>query len=417
MEEIYREGPLTYRIKKDVAELVACDPACEGAVTVPITLQTGQRVHRLKSGCFCGGRVTEASVPYATAVERGAFDGMPRLERVSLGAQAAELGPGVFSCCPALQEVSLARTVSGSSLRELFQNCPSLRRVQVGPENRELVSIDGVVFRIDLEQGRKPVCLVFYPCGRRETVYQLPEGVCRVGDGAICDCPWLEVLQVSGGTKRIWLGEQAIARCANFRAIRGVEQADTADVCCGRPVTDCPKLDEKTRAMLHRSGEGFASHEDNWACYEAWEKTYEYQLSERAVLLYQYCRMEEDGLQIVGYRGTLPERLVIPDYIENEVFEGSYPEGDPVEKVCSGAFAGADIAELCLGDCVFEVEEGAFAGCKSLRRVSVGRNLGAISPAQFKGCDALSRIEISEENLHIQPDGQWRQGGAVETGV
>lgn len=95
-----------------------------------------------------------------------------------------------------------------------------------------------------------------------------------------------------------------------------------------------------------------------------------------------------DGLQvtqieITGYEGTLPEKLVIPEQIE----------GIPVRYISNRAFKNAPIRELVLPGTIENLNTTTFAENETLKAVTVGEGTKVISQA-FSYCVNLKSVTL-----------------------
>ena len=73
-----------------------------------------------------------------------------------------------------------------------FASCNSLREVTVDPDNPWFCSVDGVVYTKDQKE------LVFYPPGKTDEEFAIPEGCLAVGENAFAYCENLKRIIVPG---------------------------------------------------------------------------------------------------------------------------------------------------------------------------------------------------------------------------
>jgi hypothetical protein len=105
------------------------------------------------SNCFhlttvsLGGRVTE--------IGDSSFLGCTQLQSVTVPDSVSSMGVGAFTNCQALEVVSLGGGLE-TPLSLRFGRCPSLRHIEVSPENSIYRSIDGAVYTKD---GRTLLCV------------------------------------------------------------------------------------------------------------------------------------------------------------------------------------------------------------------------------------------------------------------
>ncbi|MDE6729418.1 MAG: leucine-rich repeat protein [Oscillospiraceae bacterium] len=81
-----------------------------------------------------------------------------------------------------------------------FQDCPNLTEILVDPENKELKSIDGVLFRKDMDS------LCIYPCAREGDVYVLPDGISTIETNAFSCCTNIKEITMPSN---VYIGNKA----------------------------------------------------------------------------------------------------------------------------------------------------------------------------------------------------------------
>ena len=117
------------------------------------------------------------------SIDAGVFGG-PFLETLILGNSITKYYMSDF--CENFSSLYL-----GSSVSELEippGNHIGLKEVVVPEENKYFKSIDGVLFD---KEGKT---LIYYPKGRQESEYRVPEGVITIGPSAFSDCTIDEVI-------------------------------------------------------------------------------------------------------------------------------------------------------------------------------------------------------------------------------
>jgi hypothetical protein len=95
----------------------------------------------------------------------GAFYGCQNLKEIKIPASLNELKVCKFTT---------GRVVDLGTYTETFLNCPSLVNIQVDEDNLFYSSVDGVLFNKDKTE------LIFYPEGKKETKYTIPNTVKKI---------------------------------------------------------------------------------------------------------------------------------------------------------------------------------------------------------------------------------------------
>ncbi len=92
----------------------------------------------------------------------------------------------------------------------MFLNCPSLRSIEVGENNPNYCSVNGVLFSKD------KTTLILYPPAVGDS-YTIPDSVTSVGDYAFLDCISLRSVTIPDSVKGI--GEHAFENCTSLAAV------------------------------------------------------------------------------------------------------------------------------------------------------------------------------------------------------
>lgn len=129
-----------------------------------------------------------------------------------------------FYNCDSLEKVHLPKSMQNFH-GTCFASCNSLEAVTVDPENPWFCSIDGVVYTKD---GKE---LVFYPPGKEDSEFFIPEGVTTIGMHAFNDCKNLKrifipytVNEITYDSIYTWWGLEGVfvdERNETYRSING----------------------------------------------------------------------------------------------------------------------------------------------------------------------------------------------------
>ena len=109
-----------------------------------------------------------------------------------------------------LKRITLSDTVSELA-QNPFSGCDMLEEIQVGEGNRQYKSVDGVLFSLDGTE------LIAYPAGKRQSGYDVPAGVTRIGDQAFAFCGSLTSITLPSSVTRV--GEGAFAGCYSLNEL------------------------------------------------------------------------------------------------------------------------------------------------------------------------------------------------------
>ena len=96
---------------------------------------------------------------------------------------------GAFTWCNNLERITIPKDVSYIYESAIY-GCNKLHSIDVAEDNPCYTSIDGVLY------DKAMTTLLAYPSGRENRVYEIPNGVRRIGKGAIACCDHLKKLIV-----------------------------------------------------------------------------------------------------------------------------------------------------------------------------------------------------------------------------
>ena len=128
------------------------------------------------------------------------------------------ISANVFFDCNNLESVHLPKSMRdfyGSS----FASCNSLKEVTVDPDNPWFCSVDGVVYTKDKKE------LVFYPPGKEDVEFVVPEGCLVIGRGAIAYCENLKRIIISNTVTEI--SDESIDFCKGLEGVVVDEDNET----------------------------------------------------------------------------------------------------------------------------------------------------------------------------------------------
>lgn len=125
-----------------------------------------------------------------TAIAQRAFYGCNKLTSIVLADSVTHVGDNAFSSCRNLTSLTLGRSLATLPLgldphrtdKNYLDILYSLTDVHVSPSNPLFSSIDGVLFNKD------GTTLLYYPAGRFDDVYYIPEQLTGIDPNAFADC-------------------------------------------------------------------------------------------------------------------------------------------------------------------------------------------------------------------------------------
>ena len=143
------------------------------------------------------------------AIGPGAFKGCKSLSKVTVPEGVVSVGELAFDACGTLASVSLPDTVKdiGSSP---FSDCPCLEEIAVSGKG-QLAIVDGAL--VDIGAFR----LICLPAGGGDAVFEVPEEVMSIGDGAFSRCSSLRLVLLPGSLE--FIGSRAFESCSALESV------------------------------------------------------------------------------------------------------------------------------------------------------------------------------------------------------
>ena len=154
------------------------------------------------------GKEKRAVIPdFVRRIENKAFFRCKSLSEVVIPESVTEIGEDAFCGCVNLKAVSLPRGVSRIG-RYAFSNCDGLTEFRVDSQNLYFSATDGVLYSKDKTH------LITYPMGRKDSRFQIPQGVKTVGCAAFAGCEDLCEIVIPNTVTEI--GELAFLSCRSL---------------------------------------------------------------------------------------------------------------------------------------------------------------------------------------------------------
>ena len=145
---------------------------------------------------------------------------------------------GAFSLYRNLETLTIGKDIVSIAKRELNE-CRLLSSISVSDENPNFQSIDGVLFT-----NAEYFTLVQYPPHKQDTLYELPEKVIGISEGAFADCANLKTVKFCGKFND-YKDAEVVTGSSAFSAV--VSSAFENDTFYGQPLAkdltaeECPR--------------------------------------------------------------------------------------------------------------------------------------------------------------------------------
>ena len=134
-----------------------------------------------------------------TAIQKSTFANCNALTDITIGDSVVLIDDNAFESCTSLQSITIPEKVATMGM-SVFYNCSKLNSITVSPNNKNLCSVDGVLFNYD------KTTLIKYPMGKTESVYTIPDTVLSIESSAFSKCSSLTDIQIPDSVKLIQYG-------------------------------------------------------------------------------------------------------------------------------------------------------------------------------------------------------------------
>ena len=326
-----------------------------------------------------GGQVV---VPEGTvAIGDNAFAEVKQITEAILPAGIKSIGRDAFYWCVELVYVSIPASVTNIS-RSAFFGCRNLARIEIAPDNPFFKCEDSVIYTKD---GKTLVA-----CAGKSGVFEIPEGVTRIENGAFSGCRTLTEIIIPDGVKEI--GDYAFSYCTEIRKI-------TVPGSVQRIGEMAFHFCEHLNTVILAQGVRELGNEVFMDCRELAYVTLPDSLTALGDKAFYCC---ERLLRISVPPGItrIGERTFAKCGALNSVF---LP--DTVTCIGGEAFYGCwSLEHLELPPLVTEIRTRTFGYCMKLKSISLPSGLQHIGDGVFLGCKVLTDVSLPDGLVSIGPD-------------
>ncbi|WP_036919735.1 leucine-rich repeat domain-containing protein [Prevotella sp. F0091] len=348
------------------------------------------------------------TVPAGVAEIAGnGFSGTPSLTDINLN-EVTKVEVSAIANLPNLKKITLPKNLRKDGLvKGAFENCPKLEAYDVAPGNPDFSAEDGVLFSADKKT------LYFYPIGKQDRSYTIPNTVEEIADKAFQGAKWITSLVIPTNVKRI-KGE-AFRQNYNLSSVEFKEPSNLTEL-GNYAFWTCPKLKEVTLpSSIDKIGKSFVNCDiletinvPNGSKIETIEadafktnknlKNFNFKGTCLLKTIKANAFQDLENFETFNFPKTVTN-------IERNAFTGcknmktvKFDENADIEKIGEGAFADCGLTTISLPEKVKEIEKEAFLKCKALEVINIKKYTTRIDPEAFKYCDNLTDINIDKEN-------------------
>ncbi len=295
--------------------------------------------------------LTSVTIPDGvTSIGGSTFSGCTSLTSITIPDSVTEIGANAFLGCTSLASITIPNSVTYID-KEVFYGCTSLAEINVGSDNANYSSENGVLF------NKAKTVLIKYPAGKTNTEYVIPNSVYGIREEVFENCTSLTSITIPDSVTIIAVG--AFYGCESLTEIS--VSSENADYSSENGV-----LFNKDKTKIVR--------------YPVGKKDLSYSIPDSVTSIgeeaFRYC--------------ALLTSVTIPDGVTS-IGEGAF--GD-----CTS------LTSVIIPDSVTEIGYSGFCGCTSLTSVTIGSGVTSIGGHVFYGCTSLTSITIPDSVTSIGYD-------------
>lgn len=347
------------------------------------------------------------------------LSGCSSLEEITLPESLKYILMKAFDGCSALRSISLPRNLS--AIVGDFDGCDSLERIEVDPNNKDYVSVNGVLYSKDM---RKIKC---YPSAHPYETFTIPSTITNLGKGVFTNCKNLKELHIPNYAD---LAENIIKKCPALTAIH-IHIQDIK----GAPIDKNAFHGVYTSLCTLYVPKGCAEDYRKHPAFAAFAHIQEEEQEETGINPMDMIEFSPDGKTLVRVKDVYKQYIIsfeIPygvSTIGKHAFEDCYSLEhisfpDTLETIQVGAFRRCrGLKELSLPSSLREIQHFAFAECSvvtskflpegvrrlgygivekvSLSEIFIPSSVKRIDPNAFRGCAQLSEIVVDPANPYF----------------
>lgn len=373
-------------------------------------LEQFKGITEIPDNAFKGCSALTATVIPVNALRIGnsAFEGCSSLAKPTVRSRLATIGEKAFYGCESMSDFTVGQYVSSIG-QGAFGSCTSMTKLAVSANNETYVSLDNIIFTIDVST------VVAYPAGKSGSTFRVTKDVVKniypyafsganklktlelhmienIGDYAFEKCMGLTQLPISENVKNIGVG--AFSNCQNLQAITIPDNVETigekafegmqAAVRCQVSRTTPLSIPANTFSNYETLSEGQVS--GILFVPAGTENAYKNATGWKFFNLVIEGNMADYDATLISFADPLVKQLAVSAWDTNHDNQISYDEAAAVTSLGT-VFTGSDITEfeeLKYFTSLTEISNNAFKNTK-LNKISMPEGITRIGTAAFMG--------------------------------
>ena len=339
-----------------------------------------------------------------TSIGDQAFDDCESLTSVTIPDSVTSIGDWAFSFCERLTSVTIPDSVTSIG-DSAFSYCANLIRINVGENNINYFSVNGVLFNRNQNE------LMCYPAGKKDKNYEIPKGVTSIGDASFYACKSLTNITIPNGVTSIGcdafeycdslasvtipnsvtsIGDSAFENCTSLTSIIIPNSVTSIGSSAFYNCKSLTKVDYNGTVSQWKSIKGYDNVSKIIKCTDGIVGN-----GNTVTIDNLKYKIYHDTASLVGYTDS-PENLVISKNISYEGYTLN------VTSISESAFRGCtSLTSVTVPDSVTSIGDSAFYGCTNLTSITIPNSVTSIGLRVFYYCRSLTSVTIPDSVISI----------------
>lgn len=364
------------------------------SVTFPSSID-GKQVTCIGDSACCGySGLCEVVLPEGiSSISASAFAGCEDLESVVLPKSLVTIGNYAFSDDWALTHISLPKGLVSIGNGAFYGN--QLQEISVDAGNTVYCDVDGVLMDHDKKK------LIYYPGGREDTAYVIPDSVTEIGAAAFWECEWLRDLTLSANVTDIAVDALYMTMLdAIYVPETNPVFSDDNGVLLSKDKTELYFCPEAKAGSTYRIPDGVVTVHDSAFQSNDTIETLQIPASVEVIedtflncTALQALQVDENNTFYSSADGVLFDKDQTTLILYPNSKAGAYQIPDSVKVISGTSFYGCIVlTDVTVPENVTSINEGTFEFCSALTTVTLPAGLKSIMDYAFHYCDQLQDI-------------------------